>query len=104
MTDIEKVRLLTGDRAPAAQVFSDADVQAFLNAEVSVKGAAAALLEAWSALYVANPTSEGIGNYTYSHKTVENLLSLAKRLRDADASAPAGDYAEMDLMGGSESV
>ncbi len=104
MTDIEKVRLLTGDRAPAAQVFSDADIQAFLDAEGSWKLAAAALLEAWSALYVANPTSEGIGNYSYSHKTVENMLSLAKRLREGDAGAPAADYAEMDLLGGIESV
>ena len=101
MTDIDTVRLITGDRAPATEVFADADIQVFLDSEGSVKLAAAALLEAWAALYTANPTQESIGDYSYSHKSVDNMLALAKRLRDSEASVPVMDIASFDLTGGS---
>ncbi len=102
MLDIDKIRLLTGDRAPATEVFTDADIQEFLDQNGGVvKLAAATLLEAWAALYTANPTQEGIGDYSYSQKAVDNMLALAKRFRDSDAAEPAMDYASMDLTAGS---
>jgi len=99
MTDIDKVRLITGDRAPAAEVYSDADIEVFLEDEGSVRLAAAALLEAWAALYMLNADAEKIGDYSYSQKIVDRMLNLAKRLRDTEASTPALAWSEMNLSG-----
>jgi len=107
MTLIERVRLLIGDRPPAPEVFSDPDLQSFLDDnDDSVKLAAASALEAWAAMYMMNPSSESIGggDYSYSQKTVDNMLALAKNLREIEAQLadiPALEWAEMDLTYGS---
>lgn len=103
MTDIEKVRLLIGDRPPATLVFTDADIQVFLtdNGD-SVRLAAACALEAWAAMYMMNPSNEHIGDYAYAQQVVDNMLALAKRLRDAEAETPVLTWASMDLAGAAE--
>ncbi len=96
MTDIEKIRLIIGDKV-APYVFTDAELQYFLSEAGTVNLAAAMALEAWASLYTANPTNEHIGDYSYAQKTVENMLALAKRLRDKDAETPAMDWASFNF-------
>lgn len=99
-TDIGKIRLTIGDKNILAPVFTDEELQVFLDAEGSVNLAAAGALEAWAASYSANPDSEHIGDYSYSQSVVNKMLALAAKLR-ANAEAPAMDIASMDLTAGS---
>lgn len=105
MTDIEKIRLKIGDTTVPYH-FSDADsdaiLQSFLDDEGSVGLASAAALEAWAAVYAANASSESIGGYAYTQKIADNMLVLAKRLREGESGTPAMTWAEPDLMGESE--
>jgi len=103
-TDIGKVRLKIGDKPPATTVFTDEELQVFLDNNLqSINLGAAEALESWAASYGANADSEGIGDYRYSQKIIDNMLALAKRLRDAEAgllgNAPAMAWAELDLLG-----
>ena len=99
-TDIGKVRLVISDNDIANPVFDDEEIQVFLTLEGSVNLAAAALAEAMAATYAANAGSENIGDYAYTQKIVDNMLNLAKRLREKEASTPAMDWAVLDLLGG----
>jgi hypothetical protein len=101
MTDIEKVKLKIG--AVVSATFSDAQIQAFLDMEGSVSLAAAGALEAWATGQLGKKSSESIGSgdYSYSQKSIDDALALAKRLRDNDTNAPAFDTASMDLTNGS---
>ncbi len=101
MTDIDAVRLITGDNDITDLIFTDAEVTYFLTAEGSVPLASAALLEAWAAKYGQSPASEKIGDYAYTQKIIENMLKLATRLRETDAKTPYLTWAEMDLTFGS---
>lgn len=96
MTDIEKVNLKIGSVISAT--FSDAQIQEFLNMEGTVNLAAAAAIESWAAATISNAESEKIGDYSYSKKSIDSALALAKRLREAAAEAPVADWAEMDLV------
>ena len=97
--DVGKVRLNIGDTNTADAVFTDAELTVFLTAEGSVPLASAAALEAWAAKYAANAASEKIGDYAYTQKIVDQMLTVAKRIRDKDASTPAMDWAEWDFTG-----
>ena len=97
-TDIGKVRLLIGDTNIAAAVFTDEELQVFLTIEGGVINLAAAdALEAWASKYGVKPGSESMGDYSYTQKIIDNMLALAKRLRDKEAATPAIGWAEMDL-------
>lgn len=98
MTDLEKIRLKINDKTEPYH-FTDTELQSFLTDEGSVGLASAAALEAWAAAYAPNANSETIGGYAYSQKIVDNMLTLAKRFRDAESAAPAMGWAELDLMG-----
>lgn len=98
-TDIGKIRLITGDKNELEPVFTDEEIRVFLTAEGSVNLGAAAVLEAWATLYSANVDTEKIGDYSYGQKIVDKMLTLAKQLRETDASTPALTWAEMDLSG-----
>ena len=101
MTDIEKIRLKIGDKT-APYHFTDAELQSFLTDEGSVSLASAAALEAWASAYAANASSENIGGYSYSQKILDNMLALAKRLREKESETPAMTWAEPDLLGTEE--
>ena len=101
-TEIGKIRLITGDKIELDPVFTDEEVQVFLTSAGSVNLAAAALLEAWAATYTANVDSEKIGDYSYSQKIINKMLSLAKNIRDTDAGTPCLTWGEMDLTGEDE--
>ena len=99
-TTIGKVRLLIGDTDDTAYVFTDAELQYFLDENSnSVPLAAADALEAWIAKYTTAPDTEKIGDYFYSQKIVAHLNKLLKELREKVASAPYLTWAEMDLSG-----
>ena len=100
MTDIEAVRLITGDNDITDLIFTDAEVTFFLarNGD-DVNVASADLLEAWAAKYGQSPDSEHIGDYSYTQKIIANMLAMANRLREMAASTPVLEWAEMDLSG-----
>lgn len=98
--NIGKVRLIIGDKIEAEPVFSDEEIQVFLTDNGnSINPAAATALEAWAASYSANVDTEKIGDYSYSQKIINKMLTLAKRLRETDASKPCLTWAEMNLTG-----
>ncbi len=98
MADIEKVKLKIGTVISATH--TDIQIQAFLDIEGgSIRLAAAEAIEAWAASAISGMESERIGDYSYSRKSIDNALALAKRLRDDEANTPAMDWAEMDLAG-----
>ena len=99
MTDIEKVRLLIADTGSVQ--FTDAQIQAFLDMGGSILMAASYALEAWAASLAEGLTSEKIGDYSYTKKSAENMINLAKKFREEDAMTPSLDWAEMDLTYGS---
>ena len=101
--NVGKVRLITGDKDIANAVFTDEEIGIFLTAQSSdVNLASADLLEAWAASYATSADSEKIGDYAYTQKIVDKMLSLANRLRDTDTSKPYLTWAEMDLTGEEE--
>lgn len=95
-TNNGKLRLSIGDTDTSDTVFTDEELAIFLDG-ASLNMAAAAAMEAWASKYAANANSEKIGDYSYSQKTVDDMLKLAQRFRDKDASIPVSDYGEMDL-------
>lgn len=96
MTDIEKVKLKIG--AVISATFTDAQIQAFLDMEGSVNMAAAAAIESWAAAAISYMESEHIGDYSYSRKSINNALELAKRLREVEAGTPSITWAEPNLL------
>ena len=99
-TLVGKVRLITGDKDIADPIFTDEEIEVFLTAQSSdVNLASADLLEAWAASYAANADNEKIGDYSYTQKIVDKMLSLASRLRAVDSSKPYLTWAELDLTG-----
>lgn len=100
-TDIGKVRLLIHDNDITDAVFTDEEIEYFLTEAVSVTLAASMALEAWAASYAANVSGEKIGDYSYTQKTVDNMLNLAKKYREEDAASPYLTWSEIDLTCGS---
>ena len=97
-TDVGKVRLTTGDKDLTDVIFTDEEIQVFLDANSdSIALASADLLEAWANTYAASASSENIGDYAYTQRIVDNMLKTAQRLRDNDATVPYFTWAEMDL-------
>ena len=66
MTDRDKVRLMMGDTIVGSIVFTDTEIDFFIAETTSLTLAAAMGLEAWMARYATNPSSEKIGDYSYS--------------------------------------
>ena len=102
-TTVGQVRLIIGDtdvHPGSDAVFSDEELTYFYSIGGSVTLGAAMAAEAWAAKYAVNATGETIGDYAYTSKAVDNLLGLAKRLRDLadDSLTPAMDWAELDLI------
>ncbi len=98
-TLVGKVRLNINDKDILHPVFTDEEIQYFLTENGnSVNLASATALESWAASYAANASSETIGDYAYQQKIVQNMLELAKSLREKEASIPAMTWAEMDLV------
>lgn len=101
-TDIGKVRLLIGDNdiVPVTDAhFTDEELQTFLMLAGSVNLAAAMALESWAATLSEAEDSERIGDYSYSQKSVQNKLDLAKRLRDNEGGTPAVAIAAFNFTG-----
>ena len=97
-TDVGKVRLLIGDNDITNEAFTDAEITYFLTSNSNnIYLAAADALESWAAKYAASPDSEKIGDYAYSQKIVDRMLSLAKRYRETDASTPVMAISSFDL-------
>ncbi len=95
-TAVGKVRLAIGDTILADNKFTDEELTYFLSVNSSnINMASAAALEAWAASYGQNAASENLGDYAYTQKIIENMLALAKRLRDYETSLPAGAAAEV---------
>lgn len=98
--NIGKVRLTTGDKDLTDVIYTDEEIQVWLDANSNnINRASADLLEAWATLYGFSADSEKIGDYAYTQKIIANMLNLAKRLRETDASIPYLTWAEMDLSG-----
>lgn len=104
--NIGKVRLKIGDTdvSPSSDaVFTDEEIEVFLDDNSSnINLAAADAAEAWAAKYAVAPDSEKIGDYAYSQKIVDKLLSLAKRLREIEAESPVQEWSEQDFTGEDE--
>ena len=119
MSDTTDVQLLVG--ATVAAAFTDANILRFLDlggsvfmaAALALKARAASLAEdmhsetigdyeytkAQAASLAEGLDSEKIGDYAYSKKIIDNYVKLAANFEERDASTPAFDWAEMDLLG-----
>ena len=97
-TAIGKVRLTTADKDATDVIFTDEEIQVYLTIHSqNVNLASADVLEAWAAEYGQSPSSENIGDYKYTQKVIDNMLAMAKRLRDTDSSIPYFTWSEMDI-------
>lgn len=95
-TNVGKVRLRSGDNVITDYIFTNEEIDNFLDANSGdVNMAAADVLDAWAAIYMANADSEHIGDYSYTQKIVDNMQKLAKSLRERAMSEPAGAFAEV---------
>lgn len=100
--DVFKVRLITSDNDLTDVVFTDEEIEVFLDMESNdINLTAADVLEAWAAKYAPTADSEKIGDYSYNQKIVDKLLALATKLRTTASETPYLTWAEMDLTCGS---
>jgi len=98
-TSIGKIRLLISDTSTTSPHFTDEEIQSFIDMYPgSYRLPAAQALEAWAASLTQNADSERIGDYSYTKKQVTNMLAVAAKLRDAENTQPAMDWAEMDFV------
>jgi hypothetical protein len=96
-TPIGKVRLLVSDNVSPYH-FHDSEIQAFLDLYSGVlRFASAMALESWAAALAQTADSERIGDYAYTKKQVQNMLSLAQKYRDEEGTTPVCGWAELDL-------
>ena len=103
-TVVGKIRLIIGDNdiVPVGDaVFSDEELTYFYTAEGSVNLGAAAALVAWAAKYATSADSEGMGDYRYTQKSVDHMMTLAAKLRETADGYPVFDISSMDLTAGS---
>ena len=102
-TAVGKVRLKIGDTdvSPSTDaVFTDEELTYFLtNNSSDINLASAEAARAWAAKYATNANQEKIGDYSYSQKTVDDLLKLADNLEAVANGVPIFEMAEMDLTG-----
>lgn len=87
-TDIGKVRLLLMDMDVSAPIFpDDAQIQAFLDIETSVKSAAALAMETIAGNRVTTlQVIQLLDLKTDGYSVAKGLLATAKQLRDTDDS------------------
>ena len=95
MTDVEKVQLLIG--AVASAMFTDAEIQAFIDMGGSVYMGAVLALKSAAASLASDLKSEKIGDYAYTKDTAANFLALAANYEKIDASIPVLDWAEFNF-------
>jgi len=97
-TDRGKVRRLVNDTSTISCTLSDAEIDAFLSmASNDVLMAASYAAESLAATVMDGMTAEKIGDYSYSKKSVDNWIALAKKYKEESASTPAMTWAEPDL-------
>ncbi len=96
-TDIGKIRLLIHDTDITATQFTDEELQIFLDLGGTVYLAAALALESWAASLSESVDSEKIGDYSYSKKSSEKKLNLAKQYRSVDSDTPVIGWAELNI-------
>jgi len=95
-TSVGKLRLVIGDTTLADAVFTDEELNYFLTENSSdISLSASDALEAWAAKYGASATSENLGDYAYTQKIIEGMLTLAKKLREKAEGVPSGAAAEI---------
>lgn len=95
LTDIQKVRLRIGDGA--GTLFTDAEIQDFLDSESGVIDLAAALaLESLAAAQAVKPSSTSTGTLSLSYNP-QALLAAAARLRTRYEEVPATATAERNV-------
>lgn len=101
-TLIGKIRLKIGDNIISDPVFTDEELQVFLDDNSNnVLLSSADAAEAWAGKYAANADNERIGDYSYAQSIVDKMLALAKRLREQAGMVgpePAMDWASMNLI------
>ncbi len=102
MSDTTDVQLLVGTVVSAT--FTDAEVLRFLDLGGSVFMGAALALKSYAATTIEALKAESIGDYSYTKSAIDNALKLAANYEERDASTPAFDWAEMDLMGVEETL
>ena len=101
-TDRGKVRRLVNDTSTTSCTLSDAEIDAFLSMSSSdVLMAASYAAEALAATYMDSANSEKIGDYSYSKKTADNYIALAKKYKEESASTPYLTWSQFDLTAGS---
>lgn len=98
-TLIGQVRLKIGDTDITNDVFTDEELQVFLDESSNgIPIAAALACEAWASKYGANASEEEMGNYRYNQKIIDNLLKMAARFRQsASEGPPQQEISSMDL-------
>ncbi len=104
-TEIGQVRRLINDTdiTPTTDAqFNDEEIQFFITLGGSVLMGAAKALEAWAGALAGDYTSEKIGDYGYSKKTVADKLALADKYAKQDAEIPVFTWSEYDLTGETE--
>ncbi len=103
--DIGKVRLLIGDTdiTPTTDAqFNDEEIQAFLTlGSGSLLLAASYALESWASTISGDITQEKIGDYSYTKKSADTKMALAKKYREEDATNPYFTWSEWNLTSGS---
>jgi hypothetical protein len=96
--NIGKTRLTINDKDTLNPVFTDEEIQSFLDDNGdNVNLASACALESWAASYAANADSEKIGDYSYSQSITKKMLDLAATLREKENNTPSLSWAEPDF-------
>lgn len=90
MEAIDQLRLIIGDIDEATQHFTDDQLEAFLEMDSDVRGAAALALESWAVSLAASASDVQLGDYRQMdyHKARE-MRELAKSLRASITVTPA---------------
>jgi len=101
--NIGKLRLMIGDTdiVPTTDAqFNDEELTYFLTSNGNnLNLAAAAALEAWIGKLTRELSSEKIGDYSYTRKTIENMNKLRNEYKEKDETTPVQEISKWDLSG-----
>lgn len=99
--DIGRLRLMIGDTdiAPTTDAqFSNEELQEFITQNGgNLNLAAIAALEAWMGALSRKPSSEKIGDYSYTIKAIDYMKKLKDQLEEKEMTSPILEISEMDL-------
>ena len=84
--------------------FTDEELQVFIGMTTSLLMAAVMALKAWAAALSAAIDSERIGDYSYTKKTVDNMLRVAENYEKINATTPVFEWSEMNFTDIEEDV